>query len=40
MADTASASHPAPTGLAATLGLLLLIVVQASLRRSWRRELA
>jgi hypothetical protein len=40
MADTASASHPVPTGLPATLGLLLLIVLQASLRRTRRPEVA
>lgn len=40
MADTASAPPQLPTGLAATFGLLLLIVLQASLRRTWRPEVA
>jgi hypothetical protein len=40
MADTASATHPVPTGLPATLGLLFLIVLQASLRRTRRPEVA
>jgi hypothetical protein len=40
MADTASATHPVPTGLPATLGLLFLVVLQASLRRTRRPEVA
>jgi hypothetical protein len=40
MADTAALSSPLPTGLGATLGLLILIVVHGSLRRTRRREVA